>query len=138
MLDSASGQPAALFAGGISAEVRESMRLRKLDSLAVLDTSPEPEFDQLTVLAAVVCAAPAALMCLADADRLWFKSQYGLTRPDALQANSVGTEALSDQDIGDTLLAAHPELSFYAGAPLVTTDGYFLGALRFGRTAADF
>ena len=102
------------------------MRLRKLDALAVLDTPPEREFDQLTALAAVVCEAPVALMCLADAERLWFKSQYGLTGPDDLRANSVGTEA---DIIGSTLLAAHPELSFYATAPLVTTDGYYLGAL---------
>ncbi len=136
MLDSASGQPANWLADDPSAEVHESMRLRKLDSLAILDTPPEPEFDQLIALAAVVCAAPAALMCLADAERLWFKSGY------CPSANSLGAEELCGREvamapagpvdehvIGDALLAAYPELSFYAAAPLVTTDGYVVGAL---------
>jgi hypothetical protein len=93
MPDSASGQSAGSFADGVSAEVHESMRLRKLDSLAVLGTPPEREFDQLTALAAVVCAAPAALLCLADADRVWFKSEHWL------RANSVGTEALCGREV---------------------------------------
>lgn len=93
MLDSASGQPANWLADDPSAEVHESMRLRKLDSLAILDTPPEPEFDQLIALAAVVCAAPAALMCLADAERLWFKSGY------CPSANSLGAEELCGREV---------------------------------------
>ena len=40
----------------------EAERLSALDSYHVLDTAPEPAFDDLTRIAAHVCAAPIALV----------------------------------------------------------------------------
>ena len=52
-------------------------RLVALDSFAILDTQPEKAFDDLTALAAHVCAAPMSVVSFVDAGRQWFKSQHG-------------------------------------------------------------
>src|SRR3954451_8251382 len=56
----------------------EAERLSALDSYHVLDTPPEPAFDDLTRVAAHVCAAPIALVSLVAEQRQWFKSEIGL------------------------------------------------------------
>lgn len=53
-------------------------RVAALRSLGVLDTPPEPNYDDLTRLAAQICGVPIALISLVDADRQWFKSRVGL------------------------------------------------------------
>ena len=63
------------------ATTNEAARLDALRRYEILDTPPEPAFDDLTSLAAYVCGAPIALVSLADEDRLWFKSRVGLRRP---------------------------------------------------------
>ncbi|MCA9658345.1 MAG: histidine kinase, partial [Myxococcales bacterium] len=53
---------------------REAERLAALRALKILDTPPEPEFDDLVAVAARACAAPIAILSLSDADRQWFKA----------------------------------------------------------------
>jgi len=47
----------------------EAERLSALDSYRILDTPPEPAFDDLTRIAAQVCAAPIALVSLVAEQR---------------------------------------------------------------------
>jgi hypothetical protein len=47
----------------------ESERLAALRSYRVLDTPPEPEFDDLVQLAARACQTPVALISLIDERR---------------------------------------------------------------------
>src|SRR5215212_3782016 len=56
----------------------EAERLAALDSYHVLDTPPEPAFDDLTRIAAHVCAAPIAAVNFIAEQRQWFKSEIGL------------------------------------------------------------
>lgn len=56
----------------------EARRLRALLSYRILDTPPEPAFNDLAVLAARVCDAPMALVSLIDRDRQWFKAKVGI------------------------------------------------------------
>ena len=51
----------------------ESERLAALRRCAALDTASEPAFDELTSLAAQICATPIALITLIDGARQWFK-----------------------------------------------------------------
>src|SRR5215471_2052159 len=55
----------------------ERERLAALRGLGILDTAPEPAYDELSALAAYVCQTPIALISLVDEDRQWFKSRLG-------------------------------------------------------------
>ena len=44
----------------------------------MLDTPPEPAFDDLTELARTLLDVPMAMVSLVDADRQWFKSAAGI------------------------------------------------------------
>jgi ribosomal protein S28E/S33 len=123
-------------------EAREAARLLALSRYAILDTAPEPEFDDLTLLASVLCGTPLASLSFADGTRLWSKSRVG-TEESALPLEALlGGRAIREPDIlvvRDT--AEDPRLPagasagsvsgirFYAAAPLRTRDGHALGAL---------
>ena len=58
---------------------RESARLDALHRRHILDTPPDPDFDELAHLAAYVCRTPMAVISLVDSERQWFKSVVGLS-----------------------------------------------------------
>ena len=56
----------------------EEARLDALRDLEILDTAPEPEFDDLALIASQICGTPISLISLVDRDRQWFKSKIGI------------------------------------------------------------
>ena len=120
----------------------ESERLRWLRQSSVLDTPAEDAFDDLTRLAAQVCGVPIAAVSLVDEHRQWFKSIVGLPvtetpRDVAFCAHAIlqpevmeVPDATQDDRFRDNpLVTSAPDIRFYAGAPLVTSDGLALGSL---------
>lgn len=120
----------------------ESERLSALRELGMLDTAPEERFDRLTRLAQDMFQAPIALVTLVDEDRQWFKSNRGLgvgetARDVAFCAHAILDEqvlvipdAKADPRFADNpLVTGDPDIRFYAGAPLSTSDGYSVGTL---------
>ena len=55
----------------------ESERLKSLLHYEILDTLPDPAFDEIARLAASVCNAPFAFIGFLDWSRVWFKSTVG-------------------------------------------------------------
>lgn len=120
----------------------EALRLRALARSQILDTPPEPEFDELTALAASICETPMAIITLVDEKRQWFKSQFGLTLNETpreiafcditIQNADVTVieDAFRDNRFADNpLVHASLGIRFYAGVPLVTEDGSAIGTL---------
>ncbi len=120
----------------------EAERLAALHRYLILDTAPEEDFDELAMLAARICGTSAALVSLVDCDRLWFKAKVGfeatkISRDIAFCSHAIcGTELMVVPDATrderfarSPLVTADPRIRFYAGAPLLTPDGYALGTL---------
>lgn len=121
----------------------ENERLQAVRSYDILDSEPEVDFDALTRLAAYAFDAPAAVVGLMDADRLWFKSRFGLEVPQldrkiafcafaVMQPNELLVVEDLAQDArfsANPLVVGMPGLRFYAGAPLVDHQGYALGTI---------
>jgi len=120
----------------------EDQRLEALHSYQILDTPAESAFDDLTLLAAKVCATPISLVSLIDRDRQWFKSKLGLGanethRDFAFCAHTilqpgifVVPDAQQDKRFrNNPLVKNDPYVRFYAATPLINPEGYCLGTL---------
>lgn len=120
----------------------EMDRLRTLREYKVLDTPPEAAFDRITHLAARIFSVPTAYVSFVDESRQWFKSCHGpaymsTERKGAFCAYAIlGKEVMVVEDTrnddrfrDNPMVVGTPGIRFYAGAPLITSDGVALGTL---------
>jgi CheY-like chemotaxis protein len=127
----------------VTAAPSEPERLAELASLRIMDSDEDAAYDELTRLAAEVCQTPIALISLVDDDRQWFKSKVGLQARQTPREHAFCAHAIQDpnnllivpdatQDsrfAANPLVTGAPHIRFYAGAPLVTSNGQPLGTL---------
>ncbi|KAL3143838.1 hypothetical protein ABBQ32_003662 [Trebouxia sp. C0010 RCD-2024] len=122
----------------------EEARLNALNHIGVLDSQKEQKFDDITDLVCSIFHVPIAIVSLIDKDRQWFKSCVGLNcnqtdrkssfcawtlvpkNPEVLVVPDATEDVRFQQN---PLVLNDPFIRFYAGAPLVTTQGHRLGSL---------
>ncbi|TXM90573.1 GAF domain-containing protein [Methylobacterium sp. WL116] len=123
--------------------VLDEARLDALAGYAILDTPAERGFDDIVQLACQLCHVPVSLVSLVAGDRQWFMARVGFPSCETDLNSSVCAHALGQPDeilvIPDLtvdprtrlnpLVNGEPFIRFYAGAPLVTTEGHALGSL---------
>lgn len=121
----------------------EAERVDRLHALHALYTEAEPLFDALAQAAALVVGTPIALVSLIDAENQWFKSNVGLEGTPQTRREMafcawtilgddlfVVPDALADPRFRDNpLVTGLPDIRFYAGAPIVLSDGLRMGSL---------
>ena len=120
----------------------ESARLRTLHQFDIVNTTPEPVFDEYAAWAAQLFGTPIALISLVDAEQVWFKATVGtdvtsLMRDESMCAAAIlAPERVVVNDYQpDSCRLIKPDvaqaigLNFYAGAQLHAPDGTRLGML---------
>ena len=136
----------------ISAELphNEVDRLKNLYSYCILDSEKEEDFDAITTLAAQIFKVPICVITLLDKERQWFKSKVGIEINETprnisfcghaiLTQNELMVVKNAHDDIrfkDNPLVIDEPHLVFYAGAPIISEEGFPFGTLcRFGLSA---
>lgn len=120
----------------------ETERLQALHRLDILDSDPEPAFDEVVRVATEICGTPAAFVNLLDRDRQWFKAKLGVDADSLPREGAICDALVGMKDllvVPDTMadprfrtnrfVQGDPAIRFYAGMPLNTTDGFTVGTL---------
>jgi hypothetical protein len=125
----------------------EAARLAAVRDYNLLDTPPDAEFDRITALAARVFGVPIAVITVVGEDRVWLKSRHGVDVAQLARTQGLGysgslhdqtlviEDMLADPRITQPAPSETPAFRFYAGAPLITSDGHNLGSLVVADTA---
>ena len=137
--------PDSLEAGSLAQVTDEElMRLQVLQSYLILDSEREQRFERITALVGRIFQVPIALISLVDLGRQWFMSNRGLgeVRETPRNVAFCSHAILSTQDLlvvpdatldarfqNNPLVTGEPFIRFYAGAPLISPEGFKLGTL---------
>ncbi|GAA4419629.1 PAS domain-containing sensor histidine kinase [Nibrella viscosa] len=118
-------------------------RVEALKRYSILDTPPEETFNTIAHIIAQVFRAPIALISLVDKERVFFKANVGMPGVKAVDRGvslcslavlspelTVYENALEEPCLlANPLVAGDFGLRFYAGAPIITQDGFMIGTV---------
>jgi GAF domain-containing protein len=121
----------------------DAARLAAVRRYEILDAPADGTFDEIAAIAAAACGAPISTVSIVDTDRVWFAACHGLA-----DVSEVGTEpglcasafladgpyvvddaAVDPRTLDHPLVRGELGLRFYAAAPIITADGFRLGAV---------
>jgi len=121
---------------------KEEDRVHAVKRFLNLKISKEKELQNIIELAAKVCGTPTGLITFIDEDtqHIKFKQAFAYeqtTRHDAFCNHVIqGDEVmvvpdahLDERFFNNPLVTGDPNIRFYAGSPLTTSDGHHLGSL---------
>ncbi|MDC0886664.1 PAS domain-containing protein [Altererythrobacter sp.] len=120
----------------------ETVRLDVLSSFGIEQLQDDPELNRIAIFAAQLCQAPTALVSIVEKDRQCFLAHKGLDITETPKDVSFCQHAMlghSAMIIHDTkkdpgfrdnpLVTGDPFIRFYAGMPLITSEGAPIGTL---------
>jgi GAF domain-containing protein len=121
----------------------EEDRLKSLESYKIYGTLPENFFTNLARIIAKTFEAPVALISLVNQEEVFFKANVGMEGTDFVDRGiSLCSLAILDDQptifedatkvdclLANPLVAGEFGLRFYAGAPIITPDGYNIGTV---------
>jgi phosphoserine phosphatase RsbU/P len=121
----------------------EVARVRAVERYQIADMPPDAGLELIAALAAQFFDAPIATVSIVHRDRIWFSAAHGLGRGVRQVAREEGlcgsvilsdppfvvSDALTDSRTANNRFVHEHQIRFYAGAPIVTFDGYRLGAV---------
>ena len=123
-------------------DLAEAERLEALDRFDVMDTPREEAFDRITRLIKNIFHLPIAIVSMIDGHRQWYKAYEGLENREVARDETFCKYTLQDMtplivpDARDDarfaqnpMVTAGPQIRFYAGVPLRTTDGQNIGTV---------
>lgn len=124
--------------GNIPIPVDDDARVARLHALVPRLATEEVDvaLQELADVAATVCDAPIALVSLVDKHKQFFQARSGLDATETSRQDSFCTWAIMDDKpfvvedatkdprfAHNPLVTGDPQIGFYAGAPLLTSDG---------------
>lgn len=120
----------------------ETRRLEVVESFAAVELEDDPELQAIVEFAAKLCNAPLSMVTMLEHDRQHFVARRGLAERDtprdiAFCNHTIGkadllevADASLDPRFADNpMVSDPPEVRFYAGQPLVSSEGASLGTL---------
>ena len=121
----------------------ETQRIDAVLKQAIIDTPTDEAIDNIVRLAATVCNTPTSLISFVNAERQWFKARHGFDTAETARNISFCSHAintpndifivadarLDDRFSSNPLVTGEPFLRFYAGMPVVDSQGFALGTL---------
>jgi len=136
--------PPSFFTNAKQPLVENPDRLQAVARSGLIDSDPDPLFDELCLLAAEAIGTPIALVTILDDQRQFFKArtglevsetpvewsfcQYTLHSPDRVL---VVNDALDEERFRySPLVTGEPHIRAYMGAPVVDRQGQVFGTLN--------
>jgi len=120
----------------------EAERQAALDAYGLTEPHANPQLDAIVEEAAGIFGVPTALISIVDRERQWFPARVGMKAPSTPRSVSLCGHAINhaepfivpdatvdDRFAGNPLVIGVDGIRFYAGAPLVTPEGFRLGTL---------
>jgi PAS domain S-box-containing protein len=123
-------------------EYTEHQRLNAVGRFKQLDAGITKDLNEIVSLVADICETPVALVTLLDDNVQWFKAAAGTDIECTDRGVSFCNETIKqtglyiipdiqadDRYQNNPLVTGEPHVRFYAGATLITKDGFSIGSL---------
>ncbi|OCX52651.1 hypothetical protein BEL04_14490 [Mucilaginibacter sp. PPCGB 2223] len=120
----------------------EHPRLLAVQKFTSFDLQMDADLRELISMAADICDTPTAAITLLDEQSQWLKVRTGIEHEKLPRETSFCNYAIQSDElmlvpdtlrdprlVNNPLVVNEPNLRFYAGAPLITTEGHRLGTL---------
>ncbi len=122
--------------------MNEALRVQAVKQFEKLDLEYNQELQRTIAFAAKICKTPVSSITLIDNDTQWIKVNIGLDISQTTRQESICRYTIKRKNLlvindthNDARFINHPwvtdglKVRFYAGAPLITHDGYCIGTL---------
>ncbi len=122
--------------------INNEIRLQAVERFKTLDIEADAEFQDFVQMASDICNTPIALITLIEEDIQWLKARKGTDVEQMPVKTSFCTHTLLQDDVmvvpdarkderfaNSPIVAGEPNVRFYAGTPLITSEGHRIGTL---------